>query len=265
MAGKADIGKQQAAGATASFGYQDVAADTKAGLVRGVFSSVAGRYDLMNDAMSLGLHRLWKNDMAAAIDPRAGERLLDVAGGTGDIAMRLAARLAKRGGAAAGGRIHVLDINQDMLAVGRARADKRGLAAMLDWTCGDAEALPFADRAFDAYSIAFGIRNVTNIAGALAQAHRVLDYGGRFFCLEFSTFSLPLLDRLYDRYSFDVIPRLGARLAGDADSYRYLVESIRRFPDADAFAQMMRDAGFAQVRWRPFAGGAVALHQGWRL
>ena len=246
-------------GDTTHFGFQTVPEAAKAGRVRDVFDSVAGRYDLMNDLMSGGLHRLWKRSMIDSVNPRPGQHLLDVAGGTGDIAFRLLA--------AAGSHAHVTvcDVNAAMLEVGRRRAARRRLADRMDWLCGDAETLPLPDRCVDAYTIAFGIRNVTRPERALAEARRVLKPGGRFVCLEFSHPSLPLLDRLYDTYSFEVIPRLGGWVAGDAASYRYLVESIRRFPDADRFAAMMAQAGLSRVRHRTMSGGIVALHGAWRL
>ncbi|MFZ5610564.1 MAG: class I SAM-dependent methyltransferase [Pseudomonadota bacterium] len=250
--------------AMASFGYEEVAAHDKARLVGRVFSSVARRYDLMNDIMSGGLHRLWKRAFVAAVAPRPGERFLDVAGGTGDIALRILDKLAehRQTGAA---NVTVLDINPDMLAVGKARAARRGVEGGLAFLAGDAEALPLADGAADVYTIAFGIRNVTHIERALAEARRVLSPGGRFFCLEFSPLDTPFLDTLYDAYSFHLIPRFGRWIANDEASYRYLVESIRRFPAPEAFAAMMRRAGFERVRHRRLSGGIVAIHQGWRL
>lgn len=244
-----------AAPGTVPFGYQDIPAAEKAARVGAVFSSVAQNYDRMNDAMSGGLHRLWKDRFVARVKPQPHEHVLDMAGGTGDIAFRLAAR---------GARVTVADINQDMLDVGMARADKRG-ADGLDWSCQNAETLDFADRSFDAYTIAFGIRNVTHIDRALAEAHRVLKFGGRFFCLEFSTTQWPGFAEAYDLYSHRVVPQIGRMIAGDADSYRYLIESIRRFPPMPAFAQMIRDAGLAQVRVEPILGGLVAIHSGWKV
>ncbi len=249
-------------GSETHFGFRRVPLEDKQALVDGVFDKVARRYDLMNDLMSGGLHRAWKEAMVTAIDPPKGERpfhLLDVAGGTGDIAMRVIAA----GGS--GTRVTVLDINSDMLAVGRERAAHRGKGGDIVFRQGNAEALPFPDRSFDAYSIAFGIRNVPRIEAALCEAYRVVRPGGRFVCLEFSTVDVPGLDRLYELYSFNVIPALGRLVAGDADSYRYLVESIRKFPAPEAFAAMIRNAGFARVTCRPISGGIVALHTGWRL
>jgi demethylmenaquinone methyltransferase / 2-methoxy-6-polyprenyl-1,4-benzoquinol methylase len=241
---------------TTHFGFRTVAEAEKQPLVGAVFDSVARRYDLMNDLMSGGIHRLWKSAMLDWLDPQPGMLLLDVAGGTGDIAFRF---LGRGGGAAV-----VVDVNREMLAVGRNRGLDRGLVAGLSWVCGDAERLPIANAAVDAVTIAFGIRNVTHIATALAEARRVLKPGGRFLCLEFSRVSLPLLDRLYETYSFRVLPALGHFVAGDADAYRYLAESIRRFPSQDAFAAMIRAAGLDVVRWRNLSGGIAALHSAWR-
>ena len=240
---------------TVSFGYQDVAPDEKTRRVGGVFSSVASRYDLMNDAMSGGMHRLWKDRFVRRVQPRAGEPILDMAGGTGDIAFRLAAR---------GAHVTVADINPEMLAVGMGRARKKRVEGLV-WTEANAEVLTFPDRSFDAYTIAFGIRNVTDIPAALREAHRVLKRGGRFFCLEFSTTQWPGFAEIYDAYSHKVVPRLGKALAGDADSYRYLIESIRRFPDMPAFEGMIAAAGFARTRVEPIAGGLVAIHSGWKI
>jgi demethylmenaquinone methyltransferase / 2-methoxy-6-polyprenyl-1,4-benzoquinol methylase len=231
-------------------------------LVNDVFHSVASRYDLMNDLMSAGLHRVWKDVMINALNPPRGDKpfaLLDVAGGTGDIAFRAAK-------AAGGGfRATVCDINSDMLSVGRQRAVARHLDDRVSFVEGNAEALAFPDRRFDAYTIAFGIRNVPRIDLALNEASRVLRPGGRFLCLEFSSVDVPGLDRIYDLFSFKIIPPLGGAVTGDAESYRYLVESIRRFPKPNAFAEMIRAAGFARVKWQSLTGGIVALHSGWRL
>ena len=240
---------------TVSFGYEDVAPAEKTARVGAVFSSVARNYDRMNDAMSGGLHRVWKDRFVRRVKPRAGEEILDMAGGTGDIAFRLADH---------GAGVTVADINQDMLDVGLERAAKRGVDGLV-WSRQNAEALAFPDRSFDAYTIAFGIRNVTDIPRALAEAHRVLKYGGRFFCLEFSTTTWPGFAQAYDAYSHKVVPRLGEAIAGDADSYRYLIESIRRFPDMARFAAMLRAAGFAQVKAEPILGGLVAIHSGWKV
>jgi len=244
------------------FGFRTVDIDAKQDLVDEVFRSVATRYDLMNDLMSAGLHRAWKDVMVTALNPPKGERpfsLIDVAGGTGDISFRV----VEAGGP--GTRATVCDINHDMLAVGRERAFERGLDHAVEFVDGNAEALPFPDRRFDAYTIAFGIRNVPRIDKALAEAFRVLRPGGRFLCLEFSTVDVPGLDALYDFYSFNVIPPLGGAVTGDAGAYRYLVESIRRFPRPAAFADMIGAAGFRRVGVRTLSGGIVALHSGWRL
>jgi demethylmenaquinone methyltransferase/2-methoxy-6-polyprenyl-1,4-benzoquinol methylase len=244
------------------FGFRRVPIEDKQRLVDDVFHSVAGRYDIMNDLMSAGLHRAWKNVLVTAVNPPRDDRrfsLLDVAGGTGDVAFRTVAA----GGSAT--RATVVDINSDMLTVGRDRAIDRGVDDAVSFLEGNAEALPLADRSQDAVTIAFGIRNVPRIERALSEAHRVLRIGGRFLCLEFCAVDTPGLDRLYDLYSFNVIPALGRIVTGDADSYRYLVESIRRFPRPDTFAEMMRAAGFRRVSYRKLSGGIVALHSGWRL
>jgi demethylmenaquinone methyltransferase/2-methoxy-6-polyprenyl-1,4-benzoquinol methylase len=258
---------------TTHFGFEEVPLADKQPLVDDVFRSVARRYDLMNDLMSAGLHRAWKDALVTAVNPpkgrpsdgrhgQLGERpfaLLDLAGGTGDVAFRVVAA----GGA--GTRVTVADINPDMLEVGRTRATEQGYDNQVSFVEANAEALPFSDFSFDAVTIAFGIRNVPRIEAALAEAHRVLRLGGRFLCLEFSSADVPGFDALYDFYSFNVIPALGRTIAGDADAYRYLVESIRRFPRPDAFAEMMRTAGFARVSFQRMTGGIVALHSGWRL
>lgn len=251
-----------ASGTATTFGFRDVAEEERQGLVNRVFASVAERYDLMNDLMSGGLHRLWKNDFVSMIDvPRDGRpfRLIDVAGGTGDVAMRFIA------GAGSGATATICDISPEMLAVGKRRVADAGLDQRIDCVEGNAEALPFADKTFDAYTIAFGIRNVTHIEAALREAMRVLKIGGRLLVLEFSHVEVPMLDRVYDFHSFEVIPRLGKLAAGDADSYRYLVESIRKFPKQDAFANMIRDAGFARVSFRNLTGGVAAIHSGWKV
>jgi demethylmenaquinone methyltransferase / 2-methoxy-6-polyprenyl-1,4-benzoquinol methylase len=243
------------------FGYQEIPEAEKAGRVRGVFSSVASRYDLMNDLMSGGAHRLWKAALVDWLAPRPGLELLDLAGGTGDIAFRVLDRVRGDGHAT------VCDMTEEMLAEGARRAEARGLAAngAVDWVRGDAMRLPFAERSFDAVTIGFGIRNVTKPDVALAEAFRVLRPGGRFLCLEFGRPAVPAIDRLYERYSFAVIPALGQAVTGDGDSYRYLVESIRRFPDAETFAGMVAAAGFGLVRTRTLSFGIVALTSGWRL
>jgi demethylmenaquinone methyltransferase/2-methoxy-6-polyprenyl-1,4-benzoquinol methylase len=244
------------------FGFRQVPVGDKQALVDDVFHSVASRYDLMNDLMSGGFHRVWKDVLVNAVNPPRTDRpfaLLDVAGGTGDISFRV----VQAGGIAT--RATVVDINADMLSVGRERAAARGLDDAVDFLEGNAEALPFADRSFDAVTIAFGIRNVPRIDLALAEAYRVLKIGGHFLCLEFSTVDVPGLAALYDLYSFNVIPAIGRGVTGDADAYRYLVESIRRFPRPDDFADMMQAAKFGRVSVRPMSGGIVALHSGWRL
>jgi demethylmenaquinone methyltransferase/2-methoxy-6-polyprenyl-1,4-benzoquinol methylase len=240
---------------TVSFGYEDIPEDDKTARVGAIFSNVARKYDVMNDAMSAGMHRLWKDRFVRRVKPRVGEAILDMAGGTGDIAFRLAA---------AGASVTVADINQDMLDVGIDRATKRGLDSLV-WSCQNAEELSFPDHFFDAYTIAFGIRNVTHIDRALAEAHRVLRYGGRFFCLEFSTTQWPGFKEAYDAYSHRLVPQLGQWIAGDADSYRYLIESIRRFPPMAEFEGMIQTAGFARTRTEPILGGLVAIHSGWKV
>jgi demethylmenaquinone methyltransferase/2-methoxy-6-polyprenyl-1,4-benzoquinol methylase len=250
-------------GATASFGFREVPLGEKQHLVDDVFHKVADRYDLMNDLMSGGLHRLWKDAMVARLSPpRIGRRayeVIDVAGGTGDIAFRIARRSDRRA------HVTVCDINASMLGVGRARAEKRGLAEAVDFVEGNAEDLPFEANRFDAYTIAFGIRNVPRIDRALAEAHRVLKPGGRLLVLEFSPVDTPILDRLYDVFSFKVIPLIGKVVAGDAEPYRYLVESIRAFPPRERFAEMIRAAGFRRVDWTDYTGGIAVLHSGWKI
>jgi len=238
-----------------SFGYEDVPPEEKTRRVRGVFSNVASRYDLMNDFMSAGMHRVWKNQFVRKLKPRASQHIIDMAGGTGDIAFRIAER---------GAQVTVADINPEMLAVGQERAKRRGIEGLL-WAEENAEELSFPDQTFDAYTIAFGIRNVTRIDKALAEAHRVLRVGGRFLSLEFSTATWPGFKEIYDRYSHDVVPRIGRVVARDEDSYRYLVESIRRFPNMPTFKKMIEQAGFAQVTVEPILGGAVAIHSGWKV
>ena len=242
-----------------SFGFDEVAPEDKALRVRDVFRRVASRYDLMNDLMSGGIHRLWKEALLDWLAPRRGMHLLDLAGGTGDVAMRFLNRLD------GDGRVTLADINDAMLGVGRDRAMDAGWLTEIDWLAADAMALPFPDCSFDAVTIAFGIRNVTRIDQALAEARRVLRPGGRFLCLEFSKVVLPVLGQLYDTYSFNLVPLLGRYVAKDEASYRYLVESIRKFPDQQAFAALMKDAGLEQVRFRNLSGGIAAIHSGWRL
>ncbi|HOB14591.1 MAG TPA: class I SAM-dependent methyltransferase [Novosphingobium sp.] len=238
-----------------SFGYEEVSPTEKTEKVGAVFSSVAKKYDVMNDAMSAGLHRLWKDKFVRRVKPQPGEQILDMAGGTGDIAFRMAAR---------GATITVSDINQDMLDVGIERALERGLNDLV-WSRQNAEELSFPDRFFDGYTIAFGIRNVTHIDKALAEAYRVLKHGGRFFCLEFSTTEWPGFKEVYDAYSHHLVPRIGQAIAGDAESYRYLIESIRRFPPMPEFEGMIRKAGFVNTRVEPILGGLVAIHSGWKV
>ena len=247
----------------ASFGFRDVEPEDKPRLVRGVFDRVASRYDLMNDLMSAGVHRAWKDMTAARLNPQPGERIIDCAGGTGDIAKRLArlarAAKARRGGADA--EILVMDYNAEMVGVGRERVAEAEIA----WAVGDAQRLPLPDACADAYVIAFGIRNVTDIPTALREARRVLKRGGRFLCLEFSQPTAPALRRAYDAYSFNVIPAVGGVVAQDRESYQYLVESIRRFPPQDRFATMIAQAGFKREGYTNFTGGVAALHHGWAL
>jgi demethylmenaquinone methyltransferase/2-methoxy-6-polyprenyl-1,4-benzoquinol methylase len=240
------------------FGFREVPEGDKAGMVHGVFTRVASKYDLMNDLMSGGVHRLWKDAMMDWLAPRPGQRLLDVAGGTGDIAFRFLNR-------APGASAVVCDMTEGMLVEGRTRAEAAQMADRLDWVVGDAMALPFADRSFDVYTISFGIRNVTRIEAALSEAYRVLKVGGRLMVLEFSRIPNDMLHWAYDRYSFNVIPVMGQVVAGDRDSYQYLVESIRKFPDQDTFAGMIRAAGFGQVKYRNLTMGVAALHSGWKL
>ena len=247
--------------ATASFGFKDVPEAQKEGLVREVFSSVASKYDLMNDLMSAGVHRLWKDAFVEWLNPQPGWRVVDVAGGTGDIAFRIVDAVRKKGGKA---QVVVCDINADMVLEGVRRAEAKGERA-IEWVTGDAEALPIPDSSMDAYTIAFGIRNVTHIDKALAEARRVLKPGGRFLCLEFSRVDTPGLDALYDAYSLNVLPRLGQMVAGDAEAYRYLAESIRRFPPQRAFAKMIEKAGLAQVKVRNLTGGIAAMHSAWKI
>jgi len=243
---------------TTHFGFQTVGEEEKAGMVHGVFSNVASNYDVMNDAMSMGIHRVWKDAMMDWLAPRNGQRLLDVAGGTGDISFRFLRR-------ASGARATVLDMTESMLIEGQKRAEAESFADRLDWIVGDAMALPFEANSFDVYTISFGIRNVTRIADALAEAFRVLKPGGRLMVLEFSQLPNAGLQKLYDLYSFNVIPRMGQAIAGDRDSYQYLVESIRKFPDQEIFAGMIREAGFAQVKYRNLSMGIAALHSGWKI
>jgi len=251
----------------ASFGFREVPAGEKAGLVRGVFDSVAGRYDLMNDLMSAGVHRLWKSAFLTRAHPQPGQRLVDVAGGTGDIALGFLKRADGRANAERRppARAILCDINHEMLRAGLARKDAAAFADRIARVCGDAERLPLSERCADAYTIAFGIRNVTRRDAALAEAFRVLRPGGHFLCLEFSHPLTEGLQKLYDAYSFNVIPWLGEMVANDRESYRYLVESIRRFPTQDQFAAEIAGAGFSRVTYENFTAGVVAIHSGWRI
>ncbi|WP_193184730.1 bifunctional demethylmenaquinone methyltransferase/2-methoxy-6-polyprenyl-1,4-benzoquinol methylase UbiE [Nisaea sediminum] len=242
--------------ATTHFGFRDVPVGEKAGMVRQVFDSVAGRYDLMNDLMSLGIHRLWKDALMDWIAPRPDLALLDVAGGTGDIAFRYRAR--------GGGPVTVCDINEAMLTVGRERAAERGIDG-LTWIVGNAEMLPVENSSVDLYTIAFGLRNVTDIDAALREAKRVLKPGGRFLCLEFSRLAIPALDPVYDFYSFKVLPEIGARVADDREAYQYLAESIRKFPDQESFVERIGAAGLGRIRYRNLSGGIAAIHSAWKL
>ena len=251
---------------TASFGFRDVPEAEKEGLVREVFSSVAARYDLMNDLMSAGVHRIWKDAMVEWLNPQPGWRVLDVAGGTGDIAFRIAEMARQRNKSTGGGEAHitVCDINEQMLGEGVRRSREKGETA-IEWVVGDAEKLPVPNAHYDAYTIAFGIRNVTHIDAALCEARRVLKPGGRFLCLEFSKVDVPGLDALYDAYSFKLLPKLGGWVAKDEESYRYLAESIRRFPPQAEFARMIGAAGLDQVQVRNLSGGIAAMHSAWRI
>lgn len=243
---------------TTHFGFETIPEGEKAERVQGVFSSVASKYDIMNDVMSGGVHRVWKDAMMDWLNPREGQRLLDVAGGTGDIAFRFLKRACVANAV-------VLDLTEDMLIEGRKRAEAEDRADQLDWMVGDAMALPFEDNSFDVYTISFGIRNVTRVQDALNEAYRVLRPGGRLMVLEFSQLPNPAMQWAYDRYSFNVIPKMGQVIAGDSDSYQYLVESIRKFPDQEKFASMIRLAGFSQVKYRNLTFGVAALHSGWKL
>ncbi len=243
---------------TTHFGFETVREDEKAGRVQGVFSSVASKYDVMNDVMSVGIHRIWKDAMMDWLAPRPGQKLLDVAGGTGDISFRF----LKRAGS---GHATVLDLTEPMLVEGRKRAEAEDMSAKLDWVVGDAMALPFDDNTFDVYTISFGIRNVTRPQEALNEAYRVLRPGGRLMVLEFSQLPNPMMQAAYDAYSFNVIPRMGKLIANDSESYQYLVESIRNFPDQETFLNMVKTAGFENAKYRNMTLGVAALHSGWKL
>jgi demethylmenaquinone methyltransferase/2-methoxy-6-polyprenyl-1,4-benzoquinol methylase len=243
---------------TTHFGFETVAESDKAGRVQGVFNSVASKYDIMNDVMSVGIHRVWKEAMMDWLAPRAGQKLLDVAGGTGDVSFKFLGR-------AGSGHATVLDLTEPMLVEGRKRAEAAAMADSLDWVVGDAMALPFEDNTFDVYTIRFGIRNVTRPQEALNEAYRVLRPGGRLMVLEFSQLPNPMMQKAYDLYSFNVIPRMGQMIANDRDSYQYLVESIRNFPDQETFLGMLRTAGFGQAKYRNLSLGIAALHSGWKI
>ena len=251
-----------------SFGFEEVTEAEKVARVKGVFRSVASRYDLMNDLMSAGVHRLWKHDAMNRVNPQPGERHLDVAGGTGELArsfLKLADRAGKRRGDPRAATAIVCDINDTMLEAGRARPDNAGFKGRLDWVCADGQALPWQDRSFDAVTVSFGIRNFADRIAGLREFRRVLRPGGRLAVLEFSHMTLPALQTAYDTYSFNVIPRLGSLITGDRDSYQYLVESIRRFPDQETFRGEIEDAGFSNVSVTNYSGGIAALHFGWAV
>lgn len=243
---------------TTHFGFEDIPESQKAERVRDVFGSVASKYDVMNDAMSFGIHRLWKDAMMDWLAPRAGQTLLDVAGGTGDISFRFLKRAGR-------GHATVLDLTEEMLVAGRQRAEADRMAECLDWVVGDAMALPFDDNSFDVYTVSFGIRNVTRPQDALNEAYRVLKPGGRLMVLEFSQIPNELMRKFYDMYSFNIIPKLGQAIANDRDSYQYLVESIRKFPDQDTFLSMVKTAGFEQAKYRNLSMGIACLHSGWKI
>ena len=243
---------------TTHFGFETVHATEKAGKVQGVFKSVAAKYDVMNDVMSIGIHRIWKEAMMDWLAPRRGQTLIDVAGGTGDVSFKFLNR-------AGSGHATVLDLTENMLIEGRKRAEASEMEQSLDWLVGDAMALPFSDNSFDVYTISFGIRNVTRPEGALSEAFRVLRPGGRLMVLEFSQIPVPLVQKAYDLYSFNIIPAMGKMIANDRDSYQYLVESIRKFPDQETFLNMIRGAGFENVSYRNLSLGIAALHSGWKI
>jgi len=243
---------------TTHFGFETVPEDQKKGRVQGVFTSVASKYDIMNDVMSVGIHRIWKEAMMDWLAPRAGQKLLDVAGGTGDVSFKFLGR-------AGSGHATVCDITESMLVAGKTRAEAAAMSDSLDWVVGDAMALPFPDNTFDVYTISFGIRNVTRPQEALNEAFRVLRPGGRLMVLEFSQLPNPMMQAAYDAYSFNVIPQMGKVITGDRDSYQYLVESIRNFPDQDTFLEMVKTAGFENAKYRNLSMGIAALHSGWKL
>jgi len=243
---------------TTHFGFETVHATEKAGKVQGVFKSVAAKYDVMNDVMSIGIHRIWKEAMMDWLAPRCGQTLIDVAGGTGDVSFKFLNR-------AGSGHATVLDLTENMLIEGRKRAEASEMEQSLDWLVGDAMALPFSDNSFDVYTISFGIRNVTRPEGALSEAFRVLRPGGRLMVLEFSQIPVPLVQKAYDLYSFNIIPAMGKMIANDRDSYQYLVESIRKFPNQETFLNMIRGAGFENVSYRNLSLGIAALHSGWKI
>lgn len=240
-----------------SFGFKNVQVKEKPALVQGVFESVAKKYDIMNDFMSAGIHRLWKNTFVDMINPQADMKLLDVAGGTGDIAFRFMEN--------GGGSVFVCDLTEGMVRVGRDRSMDKGILNSIQWTVGDAQKLPMQDSSVDVYTIAFGLRNVTEIEQALAEAYRVLKPGGRFMCLEFSHVVLPVLDKIYDKYSFDILPKIGEFVAGDKESYVYLVESIRRFPKQDVLIEKMQNTGFENTSYKNLTGGIACIHSGWKI
>ncbi len=243
------------------FGYQTVAKDEKIGMVRDLFDGVSNKYDLMNDIMSAGVHRRWKHQMIDRLNPSPGMTLLDMAGGTGDISSRFLKRIGKK----ASGKAIICDLSEGMVRTGRERLWDSGILSGIDWIVGDAENIPLNNSSVDAYTIAFGIRNVTNKEKALEEAARVIKPGGRFLCLEFSPTTTPLIEQLYRLYSFVVIPTIGAIVAKDRDAYSYLVESIRKFPPPEIFGNMITESGFGGVKWQSLSGGIAAIHSGWRL